>query len=139
MTTIMSCNHLIYILLLACLQDFSGGLLWPTSRRNTMRTHSCSTLHPYFRLAAIIARKCNDDGTWGPVDDSSCSALNNAIPTLIISFKLNISKFYAQHVVDKVSLDIFVYLIVLTCNFSYVKCQDLCYLTIMSLCFRLHI
>jgi len=69
-------------------------------------THSCSTLHPYFRLAATIARKCNNDGTWGPVDDSSCTALNNAIPTIIISFQLNISKLDAQRVADNVSLDI---------------------------------
>jgi len=79
-----------------------------------MRTHSCSTLHPYFRLAVTIARKCNDDGTWGPVDDSSCSALNNAIPTIIISFQINISKLDAQHVVDNVSLYTFVHLIILT-------------------------
>ena len=96
------CIFLLY--LLACLQDYSGGLLWPTSRRNREVTHRCSILHPSFRPGVTISRKCNDDGTWGPVDDSSCTALNNAIPTLIISFILNVSRVDAQHVVDNVSL-----------------------------------
>ena len=85
------------------MQDFSGGLLWPTSRRNGVVTQRCSTLHPYFRSGVTISRKCNDDGSWGPVDDSSCTALNNAIPTLIISFVVNVSQIDAQFVVDNVS------------------------------------
>ena len=88
---------------IGCLQDFSGGLLWPTSRRNGIVTQSCSILHPYFRSQITISRKCNDDGTWGPVDDSSCTALNNAIPILIISFIVNVSRVDAQLVVDNVS------------------------------------
>ena len=93
-----------FLYLLACLQDYSGGLLWPTSRRNREVTHRCSTLHPSLRPGVFISRKCNDDGTWGPVDDSSCTALNNAIPILIISFIVNVSQVDAQHVVDNVSL-----------------------------------
>ena len=92
------------------MQNFSAGLSWPTSRRNRVVTQSCSALHPYFRSRVTISRKCNDDGSWGPVDDSSCTALNNAIPTLIISFVVNVSQVDAQHVVDNVSLHIVVYL-----------------------------
>ena len=66
---------------------------------------SCSTLHPCFRSRVNISRKCNIDGTWGPVDDSSCTALNNAIPTLIISFIVNVSQVDAQHVVKNVSCE----------------------------------
>ena len=89
--------------LLVCLQDFSGGLLWPTSRRNREITHRCSTLHPCLRPFVTISRKCNDDGTWGPVDDSSCTALNNAIPILIVSFAVNVSQSNAEDIAHNVS------------------------------------
>ena len=89
--------------LLACLQDYSGGLLWPTSRRNREVTHRCSTLHPSLRPGVTIIRKCNDDGTWGPVDDSSCTALNNAIPILIVSFAVNVSQSNAEDIAHNVS------------------------------------
>ena len=91
--------------LLACLQDYSGGLLWPTSRRNREVTHRCSTLHPSLRPGVTISRKCNDDGTWGPVDDSSCTALNNAIPILIVSFAVNVSQSNAEDIAHNVSLN----------------------------------
>ena len=77
--------------------------MWPTSRRNRVVTQSCSTLHPSLLSRVTISRKCNDDGSWGPVDDSSCTALNNAIPILIVSFAVNVSQFDAQLVVDNVS------------------------------------
>ena len=86
------------------MQDFSVGLLWPTSKRNRTVTQSCSALHPSFRSRVTINRRCNGDGTWGPVDDSNCTALNNAIPMLIISFEVNVTQVDAQHVVDNVSL-----------------------------------
>ena len=90
---------------LACLQDYSGGLLWPTSRRNRVVTQSCSTLHPSFRSRVAISRKCYYDGTWGPVDYSSCTAHNIVIPTLIISFEVNLSLVDAQHLVYNVSFN----------------------------------
>ena len=86
------------------MQSFSGGLLWPTSRQNRVVTQSCSILHPSFRSRVVVSRKCNDDGTWGPVDYSNCTALNNAIPTLLISFEVNVSKDDAQDIVNNVSL-----------------------------------
>ena len=88
---------------LACLQEFSGGLLWPRSKRNRIVTQTCSTLHPTFRSRVNIGRKCNDDGSWGAVDDSNCTALNNAIPTLIVSFIVNVSKTNADAVAESVS------------------------------------
>ena len=45
-------------------------------------------------------RECNDDGTWGPVDDSNCTTLDSAIPTLLIVFEMNVSQADAQNVVD---------------------------------------
>ena len=90
---------------LACLQDYCGGLLWPTSRQNGVATQSCSTLHPSFRSRVAVSRKCNDDGTWGPVNYSSCTAQITAIPTLIISFEVNLPQIDAQHVVYNVSFN----------------------------------
>ena len=78
--------------------------MWPTSRRNTVITQSCSTLHPNFRSRVAISRKCNDDGTWGPVDESDCTALNHATPTLIVSFEVNVSQSDAKFVADNVSV-----------------------------------
>ena len=77
--------------------------MWPTSRRNGVVTQRCSILHSYFRSGVTISRKCNYDGSWGPVDDSSCTALNSAIPILIISFVINVFQIDAQFVVDNVS------------------------------------
>ena len=108
MTAAYNINFVYSFCLLACLQNFSGGLLWPTSRRNRVVTQSCSTLHPSFRSRVAVGRKCNDDGTWGPVDDTGCTALNDAIPTLTVWFIVNVSQADAQDDVDDVSLDVFV-------------------------------
>ena len=97
-------EYVFVIFTIACLQNFSGGLLWPTNRRNREVTHRCSALHPSFRSGVTISRKCNDDGSWGPVDDSSCTALNTAIPTLIISFAVNVSQSNAEDIAINVSL-----------------------------------
>ena len=69
-----------------------------------MITQSCSTVHPSFRSRVAVSRKCNDDGTWGLVDYSNCTALNDAIPTMTVSFELNVSRVNAQDVIDNVSL-----------------------------------
>ena len=82
--------------------------MWPTSRRNRVVTQSCSTLHPSFRSRVAVSRKCNDDGTWGPVDYSNCTALNDAIPTLIVSFIVNASQAETEVIVDNVSFDVFI-------------------------------
>ena len=97
-----------FFCLLACLEDFSGGILWPTNRRNLEVSKSCSGLHRSFRARANVIRKCNDDGSWGPTDDSSCTALNDAIPTLIVSFKVNVSGSTTEAVADNVSLDVLI-------------------------------
>ena len=67
-------------------------------------------LHPNFRSRVTIGRRCNDDGTWGPVDDSNCTALNTS-SMLIVSFEVNVSRATAEHVVDNVSLYIRMYCI----------------------------
>ena len=89
---------------LACLLSYSGGLLWRTSRRNRVVTQSCSILYPSFRSRVVVSRKCNDDGKWGPVDYSNCTALNDAISTLIVSFEVNVSHTEVKAIVDSVSL-----------------------------------
>ena len=100
---------------LVCLQNFSGGLLWPTSRRNRVVTRRCSALYPSFRSRVAISRKCNNNGTWGPEDYSNCTAFKSAIPTLLISFEGNFPHSDAKHVVDNVSLSIFVHMY--TCTY----------------------
>ena len=92
------------------MQNFSGGLLWPTSRRNLVVIHSCASLHPSFRSRVPVLRECNDDGTWGPVDNSNCTTLDSAIPTLLISFEMNVSQADAQNTVDNVSSKTCVYI-----------------------------
>ena len=79
--------------------------MWLTSRQNSKISRSCLSLHPGFRARANVIRKCNDDGTWGPTDDSGCTALNGAIPTLIVSFTVNVSSSIAEAVAANVSLD----------------------------------
>ena len=79
--------------------------MWPTSKQNSKISKSCSSLHPGFRARANVIRKCNDNGTWGSTDDSGCTALNDAIPTLIVSFKVNVSSSIAEAVAANVSLD----------------------------------
>jgi len=69
-------------------------------------THRCSTLYPNFRSRVYIIRKCNYDGTWGSVDDRGCTALDSAIPIIIVSFEVNTTKFDAQQVVENVSYNI---------------------------------
>ena len=92
-----------FLYYIACLQDFAGGLLWPASTWNRVVTQSCSILHPSFRSRVDISRKCNENDTWGPVDDSKCTALSNAIPTIMISFEMNVTHNNAQCIVDNVS------------------------------------
>ena len=77
--------------------------MWPTNRRNKVVTQRCSALHPSFRSGVAISRKCNNDGTWGPVDYNNCAALNDAIPTLLISFIVDASYHNAQPAVNNVS------------------------------------
>ena len=85
--------------------------MWSTSRRNRVVTQSCSTLHPNFRSRVTISRKCNDDGTWGLVDYSNCTALKDAIPTITISFIVNVSQTDADSFADNVSLDALAHII----------------------------
>ena len=70
-----------------------------------MITQSCSILHPSFRSRVAVSRKFNDDSTYmGPVDDTACTALNDAIPTLTVSFIVNVSQAEADVIVDNVNL-----------------------------------
>ena len=116
------------------MQDFAGGLLWPTSARNRVVTQRCSILHPSFRSRVAISRKCNNDGSWGPVDYSNCTALESTIPTLLISFKEIAPHDDAQHVVDNVSFSIFVHTHTHTHTHIYIRM----YVCIVSLCLSIN-
>ena len=68
----------------ACVNDFSGALFWNSSRRNSLVIQPCSTLHPSFRSGVNIARHCNSDGTWSPVDMTACTMFINSNPVIVV-------------------------------------------------------
>ncbi|XP_065910088.1 uncharacterized protein [Dysidea avara] len=72
-----------------CDNDFSGGLLWPSSGRNRLVTQRCSELHPSFRSGVSVSRQCGDDGEWSPVDLRGCTMFINSNPLVIVYFTLN--------------------------------------------------
>ena len=88
---------------LACLEDYSNGLRWPTTRRNTVRALKCSELHPSLRPGVNIERFCKHDGNWDTIDFSACTALPDAISIVIVSFKVNVSESAAEVVAENVS------------------------------------
>ena len=88
---------------IACLEDFSSGLHWPTTRRNTLRTLKCSELHPSLRPGVNIGRFCSSNGSWDSIDFSACTALPDAISIVIVSFEVNVSVSVAEVVTENVS------------------------------------
>jgi len=88
---------------IACLEDFSSGLHWPTTRRNTSRSLRCSELHPSLRPGVNIGRFCRSNGSWDSIDFSNCTALPDAISIVIVSFEVNVSISYAKAVAENVS------------------------------------
>ena len=75
----------------ACVNDFSGALFWNNSRRNLPVTQPCSTLHPSFRSGVNIERHCNSDGTWSPVDMTTCTMFMNSNPVIVVYFTVIVS------------------------------------------------
>ncbi|XP_065913065.1 hemicentin-1-like isoform X2 [Dysidea avara] len=86
-----------------CLEDYSNGLRWPTTRRNTVRALKCSELHPSLRPGVNIERFCKHDGNWDTIDFSACTALPDAISIVIVSFKVNVSESAAEVVAENVT------------------------------------
>ena len=62
------------------------------------------------------------NGTWAPVDFSNCTALNDAIPTLTVSFIVNVPQADVKAIVDNV------YLYVIKSN--QIFCNHLCCFTL---------
>ena len=91
-------NHFV-----ACLEDFSNGLYWPTTKRGTRRELSCSLLHPSLRFGVDVTRFCKPDGNWDAVDFSACTAQADAISIVVVSFKVNVSEPAARKFADNVS------------------------------------
>ena len=90
-TDVISIIHNFLFLYIACVNDFSGALFWNNSRRNLLVTQPCSTLHPSFRSGVNIARRCNSDGTWSPVDMTTCTMFMNSNPVLVVYFTVIVS------------------------------------------------
>lgn len=80
-------QHLHYFL--ACEEDFSAGVLWPSSRQNRLVTQQCSELHRSFRAGVSISRQCGDDGEWSLVDIRDCTMFIDSSPLVIVYFTLN--------------------------------------------------
>ena len=79
------------VLSTACEADFTGGLLWPTSRRDRLVTQRCSELHPSFRSGVMISRQCGSNGNWLPVSVQDCTMFDNSNPLVIVYFAVNTS------------------------------------------------
>lgn len=75
----------------ACEADFTGALLWPTSRRSRLVTQRCSALHSSFRSGVMVSRQCGDDGNWSPVSIQNCTMFNDSNPIVIVYFTVNTS------------------------------------------------
>ena len=75
--------------LAACEADFTGGLLWPTSRRSRLVTQRCSEIHPSFRSGVMVSRQCGDTGDWSPVSIQDCTMFENSNPLVIVYFTVN--------------------------------------------------
>ena len=80
-----------FLIFIACVNDFSGALFWNNSRRNLLVTQPCSTLHPSFRSGVNLARRCNSDGTWSPVDMTNCTMFMNSNPVIVVYFTVTVS------------------------------------------------
>ena len=74
---------------LACENDFSASLIWPSSRRSRLVTQRCSELHSSFHSGVSVTRQCGDDGEWSPVDLRDCTMFINSNPLVIVYFTLN--------------------------------------------------
>ena len=95
-----------FLIFIACVNDFSGALFWNNSRRNLLVTQPCSTLHPSFRYGVNVARHCNSDGTWSPVDMTACTMFINSNPVIAVYFTVTVSKSSAMdptNVINNVS------------------------------------
>ena len=72
--------------LLACSEDFSGGLFWSNSRQNLQVTQPCSVLHSSFRSGVTIGRNCQNDSTWSSVDLTNCTMFAGSSPVVVVYF-----------------------------------------------------
>ena len=70
---------------------FLEHCFWNNSRRNVSATQLCSTLHPNFRSGVSIARRCNNDGTWSPVNMAACTMFIDSNPVIAIHFTVVVS------------------------------------------------
>jgi len=67
-----------------CEEDFSGGIFWPSSRRNRVVSRRCSELHSSFRSGVTVNRFCGADGQWLPADLRDCTMFNDSYPIVIV-------------------------------------------------------
>ena len=74
-----------------CASNFSGALFWNSSRRNLTVTQPCSALNPNFRSGVSITRRCNNDGTWSPVDVTACTMSIVSNPVIAVHFTVAFS------------------------------------------------
>jgi len=75
------------IIILACQQDYIGGILWSSHRINQLARVRCSKFHSSFRPGVFITRMCDNKGVWGTVDYSSCTMRLEAVPLLMVEVR----------------------------------------------------
>lgn len=100
-------NLFIYVfhLLVACLSNYSHGLIWQNQSADTTTFKRCSELHNNFRFGVYASRKCSAEGEWEDVDFSNCTmhlhsdtvivtqaTITPADPSVVITFKALVSR-----------------------------------------------
>ena len=97
-------NYYIFgIFLLACSEEFSGGILWSSSRQDLLVTEPCSVLHSSFRSGVAIGRHCQNDSTWSRVDLTNCTMFVKSSPVILIYFSVEIDPVDANKIIKNVS------------------------------------
>ena len=95
-------SNLLFHTLIACQQDYIGGILWNRHMINQVARIRCSAFHSSFRPGVYITRMCNNNGEWGSVDYSSCAIRLEAVPLILVEVKDPGSSANATSVVNQV-------------------------------------
>ena len=96
-----------YLCYVACESQFTGALLWPTTRRSGLVTQQCSELHRMFRPGVMINRQCGETGDWSPISIQDCTMRSNSSALVIVYFTVAASdtdEANRQSMADNVSI-----------------------------------
>ena len=75
--------------MLDCPEEIVMGIVWERSLTNATYNHKCSDIHPSFKLADVVTRKCMKNRSWTPVDMSQCVMDLNSPVVMVLVVTLN--------------------------------------------------